>query len=244
MPDSPVPPRHRAAGRRPPGGPGDGLLRTGNRTRTIFDIRLGLGFKSRRPISDAPWAQLSADPHATGRCPCNAQEMPWTSGRRGGGIASDAGWLSMGDVLAVQPGRMPAVGLGPILNAARFRRGRRLREVARPLGLSASHLLDVEAGLCRPSRAVAELLADGLQLNDAARAHLFACGDVVDPGHHAGRAARLRGAGAGPRCWVVTPFVAASSTGAPMHGPRAVLARRRWSARDLGGVRGDSERTR
>ncbi|ATW49009.1 helix-turn-helix domain-containing protein [Streptomyces peucetius] len=150
----------------------------------------------------------------------------------------------MGDVLAVQPGRIPAVGLGPMLNAARLRRGWRLREAARPLGLSASYLLDVEAGPCRPSRAVAELLADGLQLNDAARAHLFACGDVADLGHSAGRAARLRGPGAAPRCWVVTPFVAASSTGAPTHGPRAVLVRGRWSAHDLGGVRGDSERTR
>ncbi|MEU4492968.1 helix-turn-helix transcriptional regulator [Streptomyces sp. NPDC023998] len=83
----------------------------------------------------------------------------------------------MGDLLAVQPGRIPAVGLGPMLNAARLRRGWRLREAARPLGLSASYLLDVEAGPCRPSRAVADLLADGLQLNDPARAHLFACGE-------------------------------------------------------------------
>ncbi|WP_405894536.1 helix-turn-helix domain-containing protein [Streptomyces sp. NBC_00104] len=126
----------------------------------------------------------------------------------------------MGDVLAVQPGRIPAVGLGPMLNAARLRRGWRLREAARPLGLSASYLHDAEAGPCRPSR------------------------DVADLGHSAGRATRLRGPGATPRYWVVNPFVAASSTGAPTHGPRAVLVRGRWSARDLGGVRGDSERTR
>ena len=80
----------------------------------------------------------------------------------------------MGDVLAVQPGRIPAVGLGPMLNAARLRRGWRLREAARLLGLPASYLLDVEAGLCQPSRAVAELLADGLRLNEAERASLFA----------------------------------------------------------------------
>ncbi|WP_078972877.1 helix-turn-helix domain-containing protein [Streptomyces sp. MMG1533] len=149
----------------------------------------------------------------------------------------------MGDVLAVQPGRIPAVGLGPMLNAARLRRGWRLREAARPLGLSASYLLDVEAGLCRPSRAVAELLADGLQLNDTARAQLFACGDVADLGHPAGAQSDAEGQeprrGAG-----LTPFVAASSTGAPTHGPRAVLVRERWPTGDLGGVRGDSERTR
>jgi transcriptional regulator with XRE-family HTH domain len=95
----------------------------------------------------------------------------------------------MGELLEVQPGRIPAAGLGPMLNAARLRRGWRLREAARLLGLTASYLVEVESGLCRPSRAVAELLADGLQLNEVERAHLFASDDAADLGRSAGRAA-------------------------------------------------------
>lgn len=95
----------------------------------------------------------------------------------------------MGDVLAIQQDRISPAGLGTMLNTARLRRGWRLREAARLLGLPASYLLDVEAGLSRPSRAVAELLADGLQLDDAERAHLLACNDAEDLGRPARHAA-------------------------------------------------------
>lgn len=107
-----------------------------------------------------------------------------------------------------------------MLNAARLPRGWQLGEAARLPCLPTSCLLDVEAGLCRPSRAVAEPLAGGLQLNDAERAQLFACDDVAALGHSAGAQPGSedqeprRGAG-------LTPFVAAPSTVAP---PRTGLA--------------------
>jgi transcriptional regulator with XRE-family HTH domain len=79
----------------------------------------------------------------------------------------------MGDVSAIGQYRAQSVELGSMLNSARSRRGWRLGDAARRLGLSSSYLLDVEAGVCRPSRAVAELLAEAFQLNDIERAQLL-----------------------------------------------------------------------
>jgi transcriptional regulator with XRE-family HTH domain len=83
----------------------------------------------------------------------------------------------MGDVSAIGQHRAQyrarSVALGSMLNSARLRRGWRLSEAARRLGLSSSYLLDVEAGVCRPSGAVAELLAEAFQLDDIERAQLL-----------------------------------------------------------------------
>ncbi|MBV9024215.1 MAG: helix-turn-helix transcriptional regulator [Streptomycetaceae bacterium] len=87
----------------------------------------------------------------------------------------------MGDVSAMGQYRAQSVMLGSMLNSARLRRGWRLGEAARLLGVSSSYLLDVEAGVCRPSRAVAELLAEAFQLNDTERAQLL----HINPSLHA-----------------------------------------------------------
>lgn len=82
----------------------------------------------------------------------------------------------MADAPAAAQYRVQSARLGSMLNSARLRRGWRLREAARLLGLSSAYLHDVEAGLCRPSRAVAELLAEALQLDDTERAQLIPVG--------------------------------------------------------------------
>lgn len=67
-----------------------------------------------------------------------------------------------------------------MLSAARLRRGLRLREAARALGISASYLAHLEASRRCPSRTIASILADGLGLTDAERAQLDAA--AVDGG--------------------------------------------------------------
>ncbi|TKA13189.1 helix-turn-helix domain-containing protein [Actinacidiphila oryziradicis] len=70
--------------------------------------------------------------------------------------------------------RTPPAGLGPMLGAARMRRGWRMREAARLLELSPSYLFDLEAGRRCPSVTVARQLADGLGLDETERAQLLA----------------------------------------------------------------------
>ena len=67
---------------------------------------------------------------------------------------------------------MPA-DVGRLLQDARLRCGLRLREAARVVGISHSHLVRLEACLRVPSRTVAILLADALALTEAERARLM-----------------------------------------------------------------------
>jgi DNA-binding XRE family transcriptional regulator len=71
--------------------------------------------------------------------------------------------------------RVPPAELGPMLRAARVRAGLGLREAAREVGISHGHVRGIEAGRYCPSVAVAEVLADVLGLDDAARALLMSC---------------------------------------------------------------------
>lgn len=61
-----------------------------------------------------------------------------------------------------------------MLGAARMRRGLRLREAARLASLNPSYLLKLETGQRVPSRTVAGILADVLQLDDIEREQLLA----------------------------------------------------------------------
>lgn len=87
---------------------------------------------------------------------------------------------------AIRVRRTPPPELGPMLGAARLRAGYRLREAARVLGLSPSYLVCLEASTRCPSRTVAQILADGLALDDDERAQLFAA--AVDGGRDHRRA--------------------------------------------------------
>jgi transcriptional regulator with XRE-family HTH domain len=67
---------------------------------------------------------------------------------------------------------MPA-DVGRTLLDARLRAGLRLREAARIVGISHTHLFRLEACMRVPSRTVARLLADALALTDTERARLL-----------------------------------------------------------------------
>ncbi len=62
--------------------------------------------------------------------------------------------------------------LGAVLKQARRRRGWGLRPAARRMGLGHGHLFALEAGQRAPSTAVAEVLVEGLRLNQAEAAWL------------------------------------------------------------------------
>lgn len=70
--------------------------------------------------------------------------------------------------------RTPPPELGPMLAAARLRRGLLGREVARPVRMDWGHLVRLESGQRVPSRVVAEKLAGVLELDQAEREELFA----------------------------------------------------------------------
>ncbi|TKA11751.1 helix-turn-helix domain-containing protein [Actinacidiphila oryziradicis] len=70
--------------------------------------------------------------------------------------------------------RTPPPELGVMLGAARMRAGYRLREAARLAGIGHEYLLRLETGQRTPSRSVATVLADVLELDDAERAELLA----------------------------------------------------------------------
>jgi transcriptional regulator with XRE-family HTH domain len=78
----------------------------------------------------------------------------------------------------VRERRIPPPELGPILAAARLRRGLRGREAARLLGISAGYLVGLESGQRCPSATIAERLVEVLELDDAERAVLI--GAAVD----------------------------------------------------------------
>jgi transcriptional regulator with XRE-family HTH domain len=63
--------------------------------------------------------------------------------------------------------------VGRSLLDARLRAGLRLREAARIVGISHTHLFRLEACMRVPSRTVAWLLAEALGLTDAERARLL-----------------------------------------------------------------------
>jgi transcriptional regulator with XRE-family HTH domain len=63
--------------------------------------------------------------------------------------------------------------VGRMLLDARLRAGLRLREGARVVGISHTHLFRLEACVRAPSRTVAGLLADALALTDAERVRLL-----------------------------------------------------------------------
>lgn len=67
---------------------------------------------------------------------------------------------------------MPA-DVGRTLLDARLRAGLRLREAARIVGISHTHLFRLEACMRVPSRTVARLLADALALTDTEQARLL-----------------------------------------------------------------------
>jgi transcriptional regulator with XRE-family HTH domain len=67
---------------------------------------------------------------------------------------------------------MPA-DVGRTLQDARLRAGLRLREAARVVGISHSHLFRLEACMRVPSLTVAIMLADTLALTDAERTRLL-----------------------------------------------------------------------
>lgn len=77
--------------------------------------------------------------------------------------------------------RTPPPELGPMLAAARMRRGLRGRECARLIGISPSYLVGLETGQRCPSVTVAERLAEVLALDEAERAVLLT-GAVHDAG--------------------------------------------------------------
>lgn len=68
--------------------------------------------------------------------------------------------------------RTPPPGLGPMLNRARLRKGWRCREAERKLSIAAGYLARIEMGLRCPSPAMAEHLADGLELTETEREEL------------------------------------------------------------------------
>jgi DNA-binding XRE family transcriptional regulator len=75
----------------------------------------------------------------------------------------------------VRQRRTPPAGLGPMLNSARMRAGYRSGEGARLVGISHSHLVNIEAGRRSPSLTVALRLADAfgmaVAVSDAGRDH-------------------------------------------------------------------------
>lgn len=77
-------------------------------------------------------------------------------------------------VPTIRQRRTPPDGLGQALRAAREQVGLGLREAARQCGLSAGYLAHLEAGERCPSVAVAERLAEVLQLGATAGALLGA----------------------------------------------------------------------
>lgn len=70
--------------------------------------------------------------------------------------------------------RIPPPELGPMLAAARLRRGLLGPEVARPVGMDSGYLVRLESGQRVPSRVVAEKLACLLELDQPEREELFA----------------------------------------------------------------------
>lgn len=93
-----------------------------------------------------------------------------------------------GDRMRVR--RVPPAGLGPMLRAARLRRGLGVRKAARQACIGHPYLLRLERGERVPSRVVAESLADALQLDPAERDFLLGIA-VTDAGRGARQRARL-----------------------------------------------------
>jgi transcriptional regulator with XRE-family HTH domain len=88
----------------------------------------------------------------------------------------------------VRQRRVPPATLGPMLAAARLRAGLRGRECARLAGVDAGYLVRLESGQRVPSRTVAEILAEVLQLDQAERGQLFAVAvDDAGRGYWRGR---------------------------------------------------------
>lgn len=87
----------------------------------------------------------------------------------------------MDSKVLVRVRRTPPQGLGPLLRAGRERAGLGQREAARLAGIPHGYLWLLENGQRVPSMAVAELLADTLQLKLAECRQLFAAA-VVDAG--------------------------------------------------------------
>lgn len=82
---------------------------------------------------------------------------------------------------AVRERRTPPPSLGRMLRQARTRRGVGQREAGRLAGLSQGYLSHLEHGTRTPSMAVAEALADVLDLTRAERQQLYAAA-VTDAG--------------------------------------------------------------
>ncbi|MEH0551229.1 helix-turn-helix domain-containing protein [Streptomyces sp. B21-101] len=81
----------------------------------------------------------------------------------------------------VRERRTPPEGLGQLLRGARERAGLGVRETARLATLSSGYVSDLEANRRRPSRTVANRLADVLGLDDDGRAQVLAA-SVDDAG--------------------------------------------------------------
>ena len=78
--------------------------------------------------------------------------------------------------------------VGRMLAEARLRAGLRGRECARLAGVDAGYLVRLESGQRVPSRTVAEILAEVLQLDQAERGQLFAVAvDDAGRGYWRGR---------------------------------------------------------
>lgn len=82
---------------------------------------------------------------------------------------------------AIRIRRTPPKGLGRVLRLARERAGLSQGQVARELGVQATHVSKLELGQRCPSSAVADLLAVVLDL-DAAGTELLAAAAVEDAG--------------------------------------------------------------
>jgi transcriptional regulator with XRE-family HTH domain len=82
--------------------------------------------------------------------------------------------------------RTPPPELGPALKARRLAAGLGLRECARRVGIAPGYLGDLESSRSCPSTAVAEALADVLNLAEASRALLASavvpCAGYSKPG--------------------------------------------------------------
>jgi hypothetical protein len=80
--------------------------------------------------------------------------------------------------------RIPPAQLGVMLGNARLRRGYRLREAARIGGISAAHLCLLETGQRTPSRTMADVLVELLDLTDDEQEQLYAAAvDDAGRGH-------------------------------------------------------------
>ncbi len=82
---------------------------------------------------------------------------------------------------AYPPRRIPPPELGPLLRAARLRAGLGLRETARRVEISHPYLLRLESGERCPSQAIADALAEVLDL-PAAEAAILAGAAVSGAG--------------------------------------------------------------